>query len=92
MIRIMQASKIFGGVIIALLFTSLTFGQELTQTIRGKIYDAESHAPLAYATVAVTTVQPPEGAITNEHGNFRLEKPFLDGRKNPPRLSICSKY
>ncbi len=71
--RTMRAPKIICGLIIALLFTDKTFNQELTQVIRGKIYDAESHAPLAYATVAVTTVQPPEGAIADEHGNFRLE-------------------
>ncbi len=48
--------------------------QELTQVIRGQVIDIESQTPLAFATIAIITTEPLLGAITDEDGNFRLEK------------------
>lgn len=47
--------------------------QEFTQVIRGQVIDIESQAPLAFATIAVTTTESIIGTVTDENGNFRLE-------------------
>ncbi|WP_439881167.1 TonB-dependent receptor [Pontibacter sp. MBLB2868] len=49
-------------------------GQQLTQTIRGRIIDKESQEPLIGATIAIVTTNPPVGASTDAMGNFRLDK------------------
>ncbi len=60
------------GLILTLLFiTTLAFSQTLTQTIRGTVLDADSRLPLIGATVYLT---PEIGTVTDENGNFRLEK------------------
>ena len=46
----------------------------LSQVIRGTIVDSETELPLAYASVAIITTDPLIGAVTNEEGEFRLEK------------------
>jgi len=58
-----------------LIFKSLiTFSQsELTQTVRGKIVDAESRIPLIGATIIVEGLQPTKGTAADLNGNFRLE-------------------
>ncbi len=48
--------------------------QELTQTIRGRVMDAESRSGLPGATVVITTVQPFSGTATDIDGYFRFEK------------------
>lgn len=54
-----------------LLFYGLTsFSQ--TQTIRGKVIDAESEMPLVGATLVVTDLSKPIGAISDEKGRFAL--------------------
>lgn len=45
--------------------------QNLTQTIRGKITDADTGQPLAGATVQIIENQ--TGAVTDSFGNYRLE-------------------
>ena len=47
--------------------------QELTQVIRGQVIDVESLTPLPFASVAVITVDPVLGAISDDNGFFRLE-------------------
>jgi hypothetical protein len=49
-------------------------GQELTQVVRGQVVDAESQAPLAFASIAVITTDPIIGVITDDNGYFRLEE------------------
>jgi len=61
------------SILIALLFCSFSFSQTLTQTVKGKVFDAESGAPLLGANVILLNVAPPKGAITDEDGYFRLE-------------------
>lgn len=47
--------------------------QTLTQTVKGKVLDAATDAPLQGATVTLLNVIPTIGAITDEQGIFRLE-------------------
>ncbi len=57
-----------------ILFFSLTaaFAQQSTQTVRGKVTDAASKAPVVGAVVQVMGSNPPIGASTDADGNFRL--------------------
>ncbi|MFC5271843.1 TonB-dependent receptor [Adhaeribacter terreus] len=48
--------------------------QNLTQTIRGKIIDRESQTPLIGVSVAVISMNPVTGALTDADGNFKIEK------------------
>ena len=48
-------------------------GQELKQTIRGKIVDKESKAPLFGANVYIQDSDPPLGATSDGNGNFKIE-------------------
>ncbi|MCG3167523.1 MAG: hypothetical protein POELPBGB_03315 [Bacteroidia bacterium] len=48
--------------------------QELVQTVRGRVIDAESRAGLPGATVAITTLNPVAGTATDIDGYFRFEK------------------
>ncbi|MDQ4139686.1 MAG: carboxypeptidase-like regulatory domain-containing protein, partial [Bacteroidota bacterium] len=50
------------------------FGQNLTQTIRGKIIDRESQAPLMGASVAIVSLNPVKGSTTDNEGFFKIEK------------------
>lgn len=50
----------------------LTFAQNLTQTIKGQVIDAESRQPLAGASVAVTTTNPIKGSQTDHNGFFKI--------------------
>lgn len=56
-----------------LFFCSFSFAQTLTQTVKGKVVDAETGAPLLGANVILLNVDLPKGAITDEEGYFRLE-------------------
>src|ERR1041385_3815319 len=50
-------------------------GQNITQTIRGNVIDKESNAPLEGVAVAVMKDSAVlSGTMTDEKGNFRLEK------------------
>ncbi|MEQ8472945.1 MAG: TonB-dependent receptor [Marinoscillum sp.] len=44
------------------------------QTLRGKVLDQDSHAPLSFATVQVMTTTDARGAITDIDGNFTISK------------------
>ncbi len=59
-----------------LLFFSFhfTFSQEITQTIRGTVYESETRQPLPGASVYLKDTGPGLGATTDEQGNFRIEK------------------
>jgi hypothetical protein len=63
------------------IYVHVVDAQELTQTIRGQVIDAESQAPVAFASIAVVTVNPPIGTITDKDGHFRIEKVTV-GRHN----------
>jgi hypothetical protein len=55
--------------------------QPLFQTIRGRIIDKDSQAPLIGATVTVLNTDPLKGAVSDLTGDFRIENVAL-GRHN----------
>jgi hypothetical protein len=72
-----QAKKVRLAFSFACLFLLLNFtagAQSLTQTIRGKVIDRESQAPLFGASVAIVTADPVKGSVTDIEGNFKIEK------------------
>ena len=56
-----------------LAFTNLLQSQSITQTIRGKVTDRDSHAPLSSVKIILPNSDPILGAITDQEGNFRIE-------------------
>ena len=52
-----------------------------SQVIRGKVIDAESQISLPFANIVIITTNPLLGAVTNEEGDFRIEKVPI-GRHN----------
>ncbi|MCY1723178.1 TonB-dependent receptor [Prolixibacteraceae bacterium Z1-6] len=56
-------------------------GQELTQTIKGRVIDADTHQPLPTVTVVLLNSNPLIGTITDFEGNYKLENVPL-GRQN----------
>lgn len=77
----MRQSRIILVIALINAFCYITQAQELTQIIRGQVIDVESQVPLAFASVAITTIDPIIGAITDDKGNFRFEKVPI-GRHN----------
>jgi hypothetical protein len=60
--------------ILILVFASLAEAQNYTQTVRGRITDKETHQPVAFATIALQTNGTILGAISDDAGNYRIEK------------------
>lgn len=60
-------------VLLTVFVFSFMVAQTLTQTVKGKVLDAETGAPLLGANVIVLNIDPAKGAITDEDGYFRLE-------------------
>ncbi|GAA4421630.1 carboxypeptidase-like regulatory domain-containing protein [Nibrella viscosa] len=59
--------------LLAFVLLSLTgFGQSLTQTIKGKIIDAQSGSGLPGASVVLVGTNPPKGSATDADGEFQL--------------------
>ena len=56
-----------------LLSWGLLWSQPLTQTIKGKILDQDTQAPLLGANVIVKNIEPAKGATTNEEGAFWID-------------------
>lgn len=62
------------GLLTAPFVTPEAIAQSATQTVRGKITDAASKAPVVGAAVVVVGSNPLNGTTTDNEGNFRLEK------------------
>ncbi|MEL6562281.1 MAG: TonB-dependent receptor [Bacteroidota bacterium] len=77
----MKRNYIYLTFIIQILIVSNIQGQQLYQTIRGKITDSQSESPLIGATVIVTGLTPLKGAVTDINGEFTIEEVPL-GRHN----------
>jgi len=65
--------KLFFTLLFTLFIVSFSFAQTLTQTVKGKVLDAETEAPLMGADVLLLNSDPAKGTITDEQGFFRLE-------------------
>jgi hypothetical protein len=50
----------------------LTYGQNLTQVIKGKVLDEATQQPLPFATVVVLNTNPAIGAVTDVNGDFTI--------------------
>lgn len=70
-----------GAFIISMLFSITAAAQEPTQTIRGKVTDAASGAPMPGVSILLLESDPIKGTITDVNGNFSLEKVPV-GRQN----------
>ncbi|MFY0672749.1 MAG: TonB-dependent receptor [Bacteroidia bacterium] len=63
------------------LFSHAKSNENLTQTIRGKVIDADTKAPLIGVNVVVLESEPFIGSSTDVNGNFRLDQVAV-GRVN----------
>jgi len=59
---------------ITTLFSTIAYCQNLTQTVRGTIVDADSRFPLIGATVVIAGSNPVKGAATDVSGIFRFDE------------------
>ena len=60
--------------ILFVLFNPDLLSQDLTQTVRGKVVDSETEAPLAGSVVIIKNSDPVLGARTDSEGDFIIEK------------------
>ena len=58
-----------------------SFGQEITQSIRGKVVDKDSQIPLPGASLIIADTDPRIGTTTDEYGEFNFGK-LLVGNYN----------
>lgn len=54
--------------------STLSFSQDLTQTIRGTVIDADTKVPIIGARVVVIDSDPIQGSVTDIQGEFRIDK------------------
>ena len=64
--------KTFLTLSLFLLLPFIVYGQDFTQTLKGKIFDQNTHEPLLGATIIVQHTDPIIGTTTDETGNFKL--------------------
>ena len=58
---------------LAILFTtSLSEAQELSQSVKGKVTDIDTQAPLPGAYIILIGTNPIVGSITDVNGNYKL--------------------
>jgi hypothetical protein len=55
-------------------FFHSTYGQEITQIVRGQVVDLETKAPLPLANIVIRTTNPPIGATADLNGVFRIDR------------------
>jgi len=58
--------------LLSILTIASLHGQTLTQTIRGRVVDADTRAPLIGATIVVLDTDPVIGTVTDPNGTFHL--------------------
>ena len=76
-----KTKKTIVGTLLLLCMASVLSAQNLTQTLRGKVFDNMTHTPLAFATIAVMDTDPLLGTVTDVDGNFSLEKVEVGRRR-----------
>ncbi|MEN2801206.1 TonB-dependent receptor [Capnocytophaga sputigena] len=64
--------KTFLNIALFLVLPLVAHAQDITQTLRGTIYDQSTHEPLIGATIVVQNSQPVIGTTTDEAGNFSI--------------------
>lgn len=71
--RVKITAFILGIFLLPSMFIAPLKAQELTQTIRGQVLDADAHQPLPGANVVLQSSDPIIGTITDDQGYFILE-------------------
>jgi hypothetical protein len=66
-------TRIITTALLLAVFTPVAIAQELKQTIRGTILDADNRLPLVGAQILIPGTDPLVGTVTNLDGEFRLE-------------------
>lgn len=64
--------KVLSLALLIVLFTNIK--AQLTQTIRGKVFDIDTQEPLFGANIVIKTLDPIQGTTTDFDGDFTLEK------------------
>ena len=64
--------KTFLNIALFLVLPLVAHAQDITQTLRGTIYDQSTHEPLIGATIVVQNSNPVIGTTTDEAGNFSI--------------------
>ena len=64
--------KTFLNIVLFLVLPLVAPAQDITQTLRGTIYDQSTHEPLIGATIVVQNSNPVIGTTTDEAGNFSI--------------------
>lgn len=64
------------NIILLILFNlfSNSYGQHITQTVRGKVVDSDTKTPLSYANIMIKTTNPVLGAASDMKGVFRIDQ------------------
>ena len=55
------------------IYTTLLTAQNITQTVKGRIIDKESHVPIEFATIYLSNTNFSSGAISDENGYYKIE-------------------
>jgi hypothetical protein len=66
--------RTFTCILVYVIVSVFVIGQQITQTIRGTIVEANTEFPVAGATIFLLNTEPVIGTISDENGIFRLEK------------------
>jgi len=59
---------------IALCMLQTIWAQNISQTIKGRIFDVESQSPIPLAAVVILNTNPQLGVVTDLSGNFMIER------------------
>lgn len=65
---------LFWWIVLFPILTQTATGQNLTQTVRGTVTEADSKLPLTGVQVIIVDSHPLRGATTNSNGDFRSER------------------
>ena len=61
-------------IVIASFYTIHSYAQTLTQTVKGRVVDITTGAPIFGATISLIDAKEPYGSTTDSQGYFKLEK------------------
>jgi hypothetical protein len=65
--------KLILTALLIIMFTTLAYSQNLTQTVRGTVIDTDSKLPLIGVTVVIIGTDPVIGTISDLTGNFKFK-------------------
>ena len=73
-LNLINMKKLISITLLLTFVITMVFGQNLTQTVRGTILDADSRLPIIGAAVVILNSNPAMGVSTDVNGNFKFEK------------------